>query len=165
LATLLIQILAFHCSDSAPRCDKSLVSDICESMIVDQKMFDFVGRWFCRCEGELAEAAIIVSSLLLLTVSVLLGPEVDDCLRDLVHLKVCLIAAEHAGEGIIGRYANALKWMLGKNNAPREDIDEATIRMLLPSPLELLVPFLGSDVDEEACCSWCGRFHNGLVMC
>jgi hypothetical protein len=71
LAALFIQILTFHCSDNAPRCDKSPVSDICESMIIDHKMFDFVGRWFCGCEVELAEAATIVSCLVqkLMTIS------------------------------------------------------------------------------------------------
>jgi hypothetical protein len=166
MTALFIRILTFHCcGDATLYCDKSPVSDICESLIIDHKMFDFVGRWFCGCEGELAEAATIVSCLVLLTVSFLLGPEVDDHVRELVHLKVCLLAAANASNVTISRYANALKGILRKNNAPSEDVDEATIRMLLPSPLELLVFFLGSDVVEEACCSWCGRFHDGLVMC
>jgi hypothetical protein len=95
-----------------------------------------------------------------------LGSEVDDHLKDLVLLNVCLIAAGTASTGIIRRYANVLKEMLKKFEAPPENIDEATIRILLPSPFELLVFFLGSDVDEEACCSWCGRSgDDGLALC
>jgi hypothetical protein len=165
MSALFIQILAFYCSDIVLDCNKSSASDICESLIIDQKMFGFVGRWFCEDESQHLEAVTIVACFVLLTVSFLLGPEVDEQLKQLVLLKLCLVTAQNASNAGIGRHANTLKEILSKQEGPPKHIDEAMIQALLPSPLELLVFFLESDVDEDACCSWCGRSHDGLVMC
>jgi hypothetical protein len=127
LAALFIQILAFHCSGDVPSCDKSSASDVCESLIIDQKMFGFVSRWFCEDESLELETTTIVACLVLLTVSFLLGPEVDDQVKEFVHLKVCLMAAQNASNAGIGRYANTLKEILSKQEGRPKHIDESTI--------------------------------------
>jgi hypothetical protein len=162
MAALFIQILALYCFGDA---HYRPASAMCEALIIDQKMFNFVGRWLCACELQQLEPATIVSCLVLLAVSFLLGPFVDDLHKDVVLMKVSLIAERNMTSTMVGRYANMLKEMLSEDNASSQDTDEATIQALLPSPLELLVFFLGSDVDEGVCCSWCGRCHEGLAFC
>jgi hypothetical protein len=162
MAALFIQILALYCFGDVPYRPASAT---CEALIIDQKMFNFVGRWLCACGLQQLEPATIVSCLVLLAVSFLLGPFVDDLHKDVVLMKVSLNAERNMTSTMIGRYANMLKEMLSEDNASSQDTDEATIQALLPSPLELLVFFLGSDVDEGVCCSWCGRCHEGLAFC
>jgi hypothetical protein len=161
LTALLIQLLEYACKHGP-----SSVDDALDSVIGHKMTSLLVGRWMWRPDLLSQRAGTAAACLLLLSLSLDLGPVVHSSKLVAMSLRVSTIMEVYSESRLVCRYANLFRAVV-KNYRVESNDDDCCINFVqeLPCRSEMLQHFLGEEIDETKSCLWCGREKIPLLMC
>ncbi len=164
MGALFIQLLGRVCTEDNTDDSESATDKIMGRFVFEHDVFALVGQWFAAKKRGETQPGAVIACLLLLSVSFLFNPKVEDpdYVKAVVRVRARSAAREHAGNSVITRCANDLM-ILMSNELPQE-VDKKVLVGFLPSPFEVLRHLLDSNIDEKYCCSWCGRSGASVVL-
>jgi hypothetical protein len=163
LTALLIQLLEYAYKHGPSSVDDALDS---VTSIGHKITFLHVGHWMWRPDLLSQRPGTIAACLLLLSLSLDLGPSVHSGELLAMSLKVSTITEGYSESHLVSRYVNLFR-TVAKNYRVKSDDDDCynNFAQELPCRSEMLQHFLGEEIDETKSCLWCGREKIPLLMC